>query len=200
MREVLSGILTWAWRSERHGYDFHGTLVLHAQGNLCIDPAECGEEVLARLEREGVERIVLTNRNHTRAANRVHERTGAAVWIHASDADHAREQGVGIDETLEFGERIGPFRAVDAHGKSPGEIALYDEERRVLLVGDAVIGNPPGRLSLLPERVLDDPKQLRASLRRLLALDFDVLLVGDGAPILEHAHARLEELVASFPA
>ncbi len=198
MREVLPGIFTWAWPSERHGYHFHGTLVLDPEGNLCIDPAECGEEVLTRLAREGVERIVITNRNHGRAANRVHECTGASVWVHAWDADHAREQGIGIDETLEFGERVGPFRVVDAHGKSPGEIALHDARRRLLVVGDAVIGNPPGRLSLLPEPVLDDPKRLRASLRRLLALDFDALLVGDGAPILADAHARLEELVASF--
>jgi glyoxylase-like metal-dependent hydrolase (beta-lactamase superfamily II) len=198
MREVLPGIFTWAWHSKPHGYDFHGTLVLDPAGNLCIDPPECGEDVLARLAREGIERIVITNRNHTRAANRVHERTGAGVWIHTWDADYAREQGVGIDETLEFGERVGPFRVVDVHGKSPGEIALHDARRRLLVVGDAVIGNPPGRLSLLPERVLDDPKQLRASLRRLLELDFDALLVGDGVPILEGAHARLEELVASF--
>jgi glyoxylase-like metal-dependent hydrolase (beta-lactamase superfamily II) len=198
MREVLPGVFTWPWRSERHGYDFHGTLVLHREGNLCIDPAECGEDVLARLEREGVERIVITNRNHTRAANRVHERTGASVWIHACDADHAREQGVGIDETLEFGERVGPFRVLDARGKSPGEIALHDPERRLLVVGDAVIGSPAGRLSLLPEALLDDPKQLRASLRRLLELDFDALLPGDGEPILAGARERLAELVARF--
>lgn len=40
MREVLPGILTWAWFSEPHGYDFHGTLVRHEEGNLCIDPVE----------------------------------------------------------------------------------------------------------------------------------------------------------------
>ena len=77
MREFLPGILTWSWRSERHGYDFHGALVLHEAGNLCIDPVEPSEDVLDRLAKEGVARIVLTNRNHVRAANRVRERTGA---------------------------------------------------------------------------------------------------------------------------
>lgn len=199
MREVLPGILTWPWFSERHGYDFNGTLVLHPEGNLCIDPVEPDDAVWKQLREEGVERILLTNRNHTRAANRIHEETGAGVWIHPCDADHARGEGVGIDETFEFGERIGPFTVIDAHGKSAGEVALYDPARRLLIVGDAVIGNPPGALSLLPDAVVDDPARLRASLRRLLALDFDALLVGDGHPILAGARARLEELVRGFP-
>ncbi len=58
----------------------------------------------------------------------------------------------------------------------------------------------PGRCSLLPEEKLDDPARLRESLRDLLALDFDCLLVGDGTPILEGAKAQLEDLVASFQA
>jgi len=199
MREFLPGILTWPWRSERHGYDFHGTLVLHAEGNLCIDPVEPPEDVLDRLAKEGVERIVLTNRNHVRAANRVRERTGARVAIHPDDAAYARGQGAVLDAELAVGERVGSFSVVGVPGKSPGEIALFDAGRRLLLVGDALIGNPPGRLSLLSERVMDDPARLRASVRRLLELDFDALLVGDGAPIRAGARERLAELVAGFP-
>ena len=37
------------------------------------------------------------------------------------------------------------------------------------MVGDAIIGNPPGRCALLRERVMDDPARLRASVRALLA-------------------------------
>jgi glyoxylase-like metal-dependent hydrolase (beta-lactamase superfamily II) len=201
-RRVLAfvpGVFTWPWFSEPHGYDFHGTLVLHEGGNLCIDPVESGDEVLDRLAKEGVARILLTNRNHTRAANRVRERTGAPVAIHGADAAYAEQQGVRIDGELTVGQRVGPFAIVGVPGKSPGEIALHDAARRLLIVGDAVIGNPPGGLSLLRDRVMDDPPQLRASVRRLLELDFDALLVGDGLPIRTGARARLAELVASFP-
>ncbi len=62
-----------------------------------------------------------------------------------------------------------------------------------------MIGNPPGQLSLLRERVMDDPARLRASVRALLELDFDALMVGDGVPIREGGRERLRELVASFP-
>ena len=61
-----------------------------------------------------------------------------------------------------------------------------------------MVSTPPGRLSLLPERVMDDPPQLRASLRQLLELDFDAVLVGDGEAIREGGRVRLRELVAGF--
>ncbi len=199
MREFLPGVLSWSWFSDPHGYDFNGTLLLNPAGNLCIDPVDPTEEVLERLAKEDVAQILITNRNHTRAANRVRERTGARVAIHPADAAYARDQGTAIDVELEVGERAGPFTVVGVPGKSPGEIALHDPARRLLVVGDAVIGNPPGRLSLLRERVMDDPARLRASVRSLLELDFDALLLGDGAAIREGGRERLRELVASFP-
>jgi len=62
-----------------------------------------------------------------------------------------------------------------------------------------VIGNPPGRLSLLREKVMDDPPRLRESVEALTSLEIDTVLVGDGEPILREAGARLRELVATFP-
>ena len=200
MQEILSDIFTWPWFSESHGYNFNGHLIRHAEGNLCIDPVEPGEEGLDEVAHLGVTRILLTNRNHSRAANKVRERTGARTAIHPDDAAHARNQGTVLDDALAVGTTIGPLVVVGAPGKSPGEVALHWSERRLLIVGDAVIGNPPGCCGLLREQVMDDPDRLRQSVRGLLDLDFDTLLVGDGQPILEGAKARLEELVATFPA
>jgi hypothetical protein len=42
-----------------------------------------------------------------------------------------------------------------------------------LIVGDAVIGNPPGQCGLLREKVMADPARLRRSVRALLELEFD---------------------------
>jgi len=199
MREIMDGIVGWSWLSEPHGYDFNGYFIRHPEGNLCIDPVEPPEEVLALLAREGVSRIVLTNRNHVRRANLVRERTGAPVAIHPADAAHARTQGAVIDAELVEGQRVGPFTVVGLPGKSPGEIALHCPRRHLLVVGDAIIGNPPGRLSLLRERVMDDPPRLRASVAGLLGLELQTILVGDGVPVLHDAAARLRELVATFP-
>ena len=87
---------------------------------------------------------------------------------------------------------------IGVSGKSLGDVAFLWPERKTLIVGDAVVGNPPGKLSLLRERVMDDPTRLRRNVRRLLALDFDTVLVGDGVSVVGDAMQRLQELVDSF--
>ncbi len=199
MREILNEIFTWSWYSEPHGYNFNGHLIRHAEGNLCIDPVEPGEEGLDEIARLGATRILLTNRNHSRASNKVRERTGARASIHPDEAAHARDQGTALDDALTVAQTIGPLLVVGAPGKSSGEVALHWPARHLLIVGDVVIGSPPGRCGLLPERVMDEPPRLRESVRSLLDLDFDTLLVGDGVSILEGAKDRLRDLVDSFP-
>jgi glyoxylase-like metal-dependent hydrolase (beta-lactamase superfamily II) len=198
MREILPDVFTWSRFSEPHGYDFNGYLVMHADGNLCIDPVLPDDADLDAIARRGVAKIVLTNRNHSRASNTIRERTQAPVCIHPDDAAHAREQGTAIDGELRAGDPIGPLDVVGAPGKSPGEVVLHWPSRRLLFVGDAVIGNPPGRCALLREKVMDDPQRLRRSVLGLLGLDFDALLFGDGTPILRDAKPRLAELVQTF--
>ena len=198
MREILTGIYSWPWFSEPHGYNFNGHFIRHADGNLCVDPVEPSEEDLEELARQGVARILITNRNHSRAANKIRARTGARTAIHPADAPHARREGAELDDELKIGDKIGPFVVVGAPGKSPGEVVLHWPERKILLVGDAVVGDPPGKCKLLPDKVVDDPRRFRESARALLALDFDILLVGDGAPILQSAKERLQELIQTF--
>lgn len=199
MEEIVRDIYTWHWFSEPHGYNFNGYFIRLPSGNICIDPVEPADDVLGELASFGVARILLTNRNHSRAANRVRAHTGARTAIHPADAPHARSQGTELDEELHVGDKLGALTVVAAAGKSSGEIALYWPERRIVIVGDAVVGDPPGKCKLLPDKVVDDPPRLRQSVRELLALDFDILLTGDGAPILQGARERLRELVGRFP-
>jgi glyoxylase-like metal-dependent hydrolase (beta-lactamase superfamily II) len=161
-----------------------------------VEPAG---DVIDELRRRGVSRILLTNRNHVRAANRVRRATGARTAIHPGDAAYAVGQGAQLDDRLSPGEVAGPLSVIGVPGKSLGEVALYWPARRLVIVGDAVIGNPPGQFGLLKERVMDDPPRLRASVRDLLHLDFDTLLTGDGEPILTGAKDQLRQLVETFP-
>jgi glyoxylase-like metal-dependent hydrolase (beta-lactamase superfamily II) len=198
METIAEGIRTWSWFSTPHGYNFNGLLIAYPQGNICIDPVEASSADFEEIVRAHPARVLLTNRNHVRAANRVREQSGARVAIHPADAPHARSQGAVIDDELRVGERVGPLVVVGMPGKSPGEVALHWPERKILIAGDAVIGNPPGRCGLLREQVMDDPAGLRESVRNLLSLDFETLLVGDGVSILSGAKERLRDLVATF--
>jgi glyoxylase-like metal-dependent hydrolase (beta-lactamase superfamily II) len=199
MREIVPGILTWPAFSERFGYDFNGFAVPRADGAIVVDPVESSDGDLAAIVAAGVTRIVLTNRNHYRAAARVRQATGARVAVHPADAGFVRDKGVPVDDALAPGDRVGPFVVVAAAGKSPGEIALHWPDKRILLVGDACVGTPPGGLSLLPPAVIDAPDELRRSLGRIAAeLDFDTLLCADGESLLRGGRAALQRLVATF--
>jgi glyoxylase-like metal-dependent hydrolase (beta-lactamase superfamily II) len=83
--------------------------------------------------------------------------------------------------------------------KSPGESALWSAGKRALIVGDAVIGKPPGALGMLPDDKFADPAKARAGLRVLLdpRYDYDAVLVGDGVSIPTGGHAALERLATA---
>jgi hypothetical protein len=132
VRTIANDILTWSWFSEPHGYDFNGFLITDRSGNLSIDPVEPSEQVLHELVQRGVSRNLLTNRNHVRAANRLRASTGARTAIHPDDAAYARGQGAELDDELQVGEKIGALVAVGVPGKSPGEVAFYWPERKLL--------------------------------------------------------------------
>lgn len=206
MQQLLDGVFVWSRPSPAHGYPFNGHLLRLTEGGdaadalICVDPVEPDPHELGELAAARPHRIVLTNRNHVRAASLVRERTGAKVAVHPLDAARARENGAPIDELLTVPGRIGPLEIVAVPGKSPGEIALHWPARRLLLVGDAIVGHPAGRCSLLRPQVVDDMDALRRSVRALLALDFDTLLVGDGEPILTGAKQAVAALVKSWDA
>ena len=54
MKEILPDIFTWTWFSQPHGYDFNGHLIRHRDGNLCIDPVQPDDAVLAEMAAMGV--------------------------------------------------------------------------------------------------------------------------------------------------
>jgi len=52
------------------------------------------------------------------------------------------------------------------------------------VLSDALIGKPPGELSFLPAEKFADMTKARLDVHKLLELDFDTVLVGDGASLL----------------
>ena len=111
----------------------------------------------------------------------------------------AKEMTISADKTYKDGELLpgGIWAVQRSHQKSPGESALFLQlGAGVLIVGDGIIGDPPGSLRLLPTEKYVDIVQARDGLRRLLKYTFDSLLVGDGTSILTGAKPVLEQLLA----
>jgi uncharacterized cupin superfamily protein len=192
-RLMLGDMYSWSRFSEERQIDFNGHLWVRPEGNVLIDPVPMIDSDLVQLdELGGVGQIVITNRDHEREAAFFKARTGAQIVAHSADAEAMTDPP---DRTLEDGEVVvdGLVAAHLSHGKSPGEIALFWPERKVVLSGDLVVGAPMGRLTLLKDEKLADPPRAALALRKLMALDFDVLLVGDGHSVFQQARQRLIE-------
>lgn len=102
-----------------------------------------------------------------------------------------------VDEAVGDNDQVGPLQVVYIPGHSPGHLAFYWPERRVLVAGDAVATWPafgPG----WPSFNLNET-QHRASLARLAQLEVGVLGVGHGEPVTEDASGRLAALAEQPP-
>ena len=150
-----------------------------------------------------ITKIVLTNRDHVRDAELF--RTRCAARLVAGTDEVTQLAPIAIDEAVREEDLIaGALRVIHLPGKSAGEIGLYFDPAHhavsremggILLLGDAIIGNPPGALSLIPELKLDDPSKLKRSLRKLLDYDFDVLLLCDGQSVLRGGKLKVAEFL-----
>lgn len=173
-----------------------------------------------------LKRIALTHghRSHLGGLAALKRESGAKVYSHEWEADivagDRRAQPIGllpkslrlipfqiglridrpkhvpcpVDETLAEGDAFGPLQVLHAAGHSPGHLAFFWPERRFLIAGDAIAtwpslsaGWPGFNLNLV---------QHRESLRRMAALDAEVVGVGHGDPITDAAAERVHSLVA----
>lgn len=193
MKKVFEDLYLWSVFNEARQLDFNGHLWVRPEGNVLVDPVMMISSDLEQLERlGGVAWMVITNTDHQREAAFFCQRTGAKVLAHTLDAGSL---SIPVERSFADGEEIVPgLLALHLrHGKSPGEVALYWPQKKLVLAGDLVVGAPVGRISLLMDEKLQDPPLAALELRKLLALDFAHLLVGDGHAILHQGRERLLE-------
>jgi len=184
MKALLPSIWEWSWFSEEKQINFNGHFLTVGEHRILVDPPPMSANDMRFARQEGpVDYIILTNRDHVREAGQLREEFHCTVMAPELDA---KEMPITIDKTFKDGELLpgGIWVVQLAHQKSPGESALFLETGKgILIVGDAVIGDPAGGLRLLPAEKYADIVQAREGLRRLLKYNFDSLIVGDGASI-----------------
>lgn len=189
MKELAPSLWTWSSFSEEKQLDFNGFYLFTGQEAVAIDPPTPSVDDLAQIEDLGPPGLVLlTNCNHGRASDTFREYFGSRIMIHEADAGGVNTE---VDGTFADGDVLaGALKVYRISGmKSPGECALHWRERRILFLGDALIGKPPGRLSLLPAPKIPDEEAARRGLERLRDLDFESLYLGDGVSLAEGGRA-----------
>jgi glyoxylase-like metal-dependent hydrolase (beta-lactamase superfamily II) len=201
-------------------------VVRSPDGDTLVDPGPVGTApVLLALDRHGelrLSRIVLTHAHpaHAGSAARVARGTGVRVHVDPADApflDGTREPllphgrrgqlmaalGRVVDlcppvfrlEPLTRATAIGGLLPISTPGHTPGHVCLWHAGDGALLAGDALVVED-GEPALPPPSLSHDPAAARAALAALRPLPFRHLLPGHGAPILEHARARVAGLLA----
>ncbi len=207
MREILPGIFTWGSTYTDRPWDLNGYAIALEQCTVLVDPPAPGEDDWPIFNvMKPITKIVLTNRDHIRDAELFRTRFGAHVVAGADEVTQLAS--LGVDEAVSEGELIaGALQVIHLPGKSAGEIGLYfspahharsREMGGILLLGDAIIGNPPGALSLIPEPKLDNSSKLKRSLRKLLDYDFDVLLLCDGQSVVTGGKRKVVEFLKTL--
>jgi glyoxylase-like metal-dependent hydrolase (beta-lactamase superfamily II) len=189
------------WRQEV------GCVYVETSDGVClIDPLvppEAPERFWEALDRDvararGSVHVLVTVFWHTRHASAMVERYGARVWAPARGrAAVARRAGSVSDPfppDAELPGGIVPFATARAN-----EVVYHLPAQRTLVPGDVILGGDDGGLTLcprgwLPARVGHD--ELRASLRPLLELDVERVLVSHGEPVLTGGAAALATLLA----
>ena len=203
MREILPGIFTWGSTYADRPWDLNGYAIALTGGTVLIDPPAPQGDDWQKLPKP-ITTVVLTNRDHVRDGLLFRTRYGARIV--AGKHEVSQFSPLTIDVGAQEGDLIGgALRVIHLPGKSPGEIGLYlepachaasRERGGILVLGDAIIGNPPGALGLIPQEKLDDPKTLRGSLPKILDYQFEVLLLCDGQPVLHDAKRKVGEFLS----
>ncbi len=196
MKQILPGIWQWSWFSPEKQLDFNGLLLTIGEHKILVDPPPMTGEASAIIRRHApIDYILITNRDHLREASPYQLEFKCHLYVPEADAT---QMEMNATKTYKDGELLpGGIWAVQLKDqKSPGESALFlDRGQGILIVGDALIGQPPGVVRLLPSDKYLDVEKAKEGLRRLLKYNFDSLLVGDGASILVGAKQQVAHLL-----
>ena len=205
MREILNGIFTWGGAYPDMPWDLNGFAIRLDHGAILVDPPSPAADWPKLDAMKPIQKIVVTNRDHDREAELFRQRYRCPVVSGESEA--SGYTSLMLNETVKEGDVLpGGLRVIHLPGKSPGEIGLYFDPAQnklsreiggIVLLGDALIGHPTGHLRLIPDHKLDNPVQLKESLRKLLVLEFEVLLLCDGDSLLKGARQKVEQFLAA---
>ncbi len=198
MRAIIDNIWTWSMFSEEKGYNFNSYLISDGKKTVLIDPVKQNDEDFNFIKsKTPYEAIYLTNKDHLRDAYNLKEKLNIPLWIHEEDKQYIENE---VDYAFRDGNKLAcGIEVIHLNDqKSPGECAFYIPERKVLILGDALIGHPADNLKLLPKEKYKDINQAKKELEKLISLSFDVLLLGDGESILEGAKEKVINFMENY--
>ena len=197
MIEIGSGLWHWTARRESIGAEV-SSYYLESE-RVLIDPM-IPAEGLDWLQQHGApEHAILTNRHHDRDAWRLHDAFGCTV--HCIRNGLYELEGRGPVEAFDFGDELpGEISVREVDAICPDETALHIPRHRALACADGVVRWGRGdALRFVSDSLMDEPEQTKRQLceayRGLLELDFDLLLLAHGNPVVGGAQDALRTFI-----
>lgn len=181
LKSYGKGVFGWSRYQPDRWMEWNGTAVIgDGETVLVVDPVAPTEDELNQIRSLGRAFVViLLNADHERASQATSLALGAPLFVPQDDlelvtapnkipfADGHVFPGGFVTHRLQF-------------MKTPGETVLHHADRQLLIVGDAVIGDPILGLRLVPPQKLVSVEAAFDSLATLLDLSFDSMYLGDG--------------------
>lgn len=194
MQEIAPSLWHWTAHYEQIGMDVSSCYL--AADRVVIDPL-IPDEGIEWFEQHGApDHVLLSNRHHDRDAWRLQEQFGSTV--HCIRNGLHEIEGRGRVHAFDFGDELpGGVVAYEVGEICPDETALHLPAQRALLCADGVVRWPGGdALTFVPDEYIDDPEKTKAALRARYGdlaeqLDFDLLLLAHGDPVLEGGREAL---------
>jgi hypothetical protein len=186
LQEIIEGLWHWTARHPR----IRSTVSSYylAPERVAID-AMVPPEGLAWFEEHGSPRhVLLTNRHHDRDAWRLLEAFGSTV--HCIRNGLYALEGRGPVEPFDFGDELpGGVRVHEIDAICPDETALHIPAYGAIACADGVVrASGSDQLGFVPDFLMDEPEKTKLGLRkayaRLLDLDFDLVLLAHGRPVI----------------
>jgi hypothetical protein len=169
----------WHWlvqNSAIGGSPSSSHLVEHGGDRVLVDPVRLADDALRALPEPTA--VVLTAKCHQRAAWRYRREFGIPVYMPAGapGADEEPDERYADGDLLPAG-----MRAVQTPGPELVHFCLLlDPAQDALICSDLLMFTD--HLQFVPLRFHDDPDATRASVRGLLDLPFELLLLDHGPP------------------
>jgi hypothetical protein len=183
MQEIAPGLHRWtAWHD--HWEETVGALAAEtADGLVFVDPIDPPGEL------GNPDHVLVTVYWHGRTAGAL---PGAVVWASTRSAQPLRNRGVDVAHAFRAGDDL-PGGIVAFQTARASEVVYWLPEHRAVVVGDVLLGagakpRPTDEpLRLCPERWLGKKthEDLRETLRALLDLPVERVLVSHGAPVVD---------------
>ncbi|MBA2643556.1 MAG: hypothetical protein H0U82_11620 [Actinobacteria bacterium] len=200
--ELAPGLWRWTAFHEEWKADVGCVYCETRDGVVLIDPLVPGDEserFWGALDRDveragGTVHVLVSIFWHVRSAAAMLERYGARIWAPTTSRAAVARRAGSVTDAFRPGDSLpGGIEAFRTARRT--EVVFWLPEHRALVPGDVLLGDDAGGVRMCPESWLPGAighAELAESLRPLLELPVERVLVSHGEPVLEGGSAALD--------